>query len=57
VPAPPIQFYEFGDFCVDASQRLLARDGMPVPLTPKVFDTLLHLVQRSGTVLGKEMYL
>src|SRR5260370_9643326 len=54
MPRPPAQFYEFGAFRVDASKRLLARDGMPVPLTPKVFDTLLHLVQHSGTVLGKD---
>jgi adenylate cyclase len=47
-------FYEFGPYCVDASQRLLARDGTPVPLTPKVFDTLLHLVQHSGTALSKD---
>ena len=51
---PLSQFYEFGPFCVDASQRLLARDGTPVPLTPKVFDTLLHLLQRSGTALAKD---
>ncbi len=51
---PLPQFYEFGPFCVDASQRLLARDGTPVPLTPKVFDTLLHLLQRSGTALAKD---
>ncbi len=54
MPHPLAQFYEFGPFCVDASQRLLARDGIPVPLTPKVFDTLLHLLQRSGTALSKD---
>ena len=54
MPHPLAQFYEFGPFCVDASQRLLARDGTPVPLTPKVFDTLLHLVQHSGTALSKD---
>src|SRR5713101_3194330 len=54
MPRPPAQLYEFGAFRVDASKRLLARDGMPVPLTPKVFDTLLHLVQHSGTVLDKD---
>jgi len=54
VPHPLTQFYEFGPFCVDASQRLLARDGTPVPLTPKVFDTLLHLLQRNGTALSKD---
>jgi TolB-like protein/Flp pilus assembly protein TadD len=54
VPPPPPHLYEFGAFRVDASKRLLARDGTPVPLTPKVFDTLLHLVQHCGTVLGKD---
>src|SRR5258708_17869784 len=54
VPNPPVQFYEFGAFCVDGRKRLLARDGTPVALTPKAFDTLLHLVQHSGTALGKE---
>jgi TolB-like protein/Flp pilus assembly protein TadD len=54
VPHPLPQFYEFGPFRVDASKRLLARDGAPVPLTPKVFDTLVHLVQHSGTAIGKD---
>jgi TolB-like protein/DNA-binding SARP family transcriptional activator len=54
VPQTLAQFYEFGAFRVDASKRLLARDGTPVPLTPKVFDTLLHLVKHSGTVLAKD---
>jgi TolB-like protein/Tfp pilus assembly protein PilF len=54
VPHPPAQLYEFGAFRVDSSKRLLARDGMPVPLTPKVFDTLLYLVQHSGTALDKD---
>ena len=26
--------YEFGDFCLDASERLLSRRGVTVPLTP-----------------------
>ncbi len=46
--------YEFGDFRVDASKRLLLRDGAPVALTPKVFDTLLHLVQHSGQLVEKD---
>ena len=53
---PPAQLYEFGDFRVDPGKRLLRRrDGPPLPLTPKVFDTLLHLVQHSGTVLDKDV--
>ena len=42
-PAPRV-VYEFGDFCVDATQRLLrARsDGEPIQLTSKAFETLLR---------------
>jgi TolB-like protein/Flp pilus assembly protein TadD len=53
---PQAQLYEFGDFRVDPGKRLLRRrEGPPLPLTPKVFDTLLHLVQHSGTVLDKDV--
>ncbi|HLG15085.1 MAG TPA: winged helix-turn-helix domain-containing protein [Blastocatellia bacterium] len=48
------QFYEFGRFRVDAGQRLLLRDGEVVPLTPKVFDILLALVQNSGRIVEKD---
>jgi DNA-binding winged helix-turn-helix (wHTH) protein/Tfp pilus assembly protein PilF len=46
--------YEFGEFRVEAGRRMLLRNGDPIPLTPKVFDTLLHLVKRNGEVLEKE---
>jgi len=46
-------FYEFGPFRVDARERRLLRDGELVPLTPKVFEILLALVQNSGHVLSK----
>ena len=45
--------YEFGPFRLDASERVLSRDGKTVPLTPKAFETLLALVGRSGQVVGK----
>ena len=47
-------FYEFGPFRVDARERLLWRDGKVVPLTPKVFNTLLVLLQSPGRILTKE---
>src|SRR5689334_8381139 len=47
-------FYEFGQFRVDEGERLLLRKGEPVPLAPKVFDTLLALVKDRGHILGKE---
>ncbi len=48
------QFYEFGPFRIDAVERLLSREGEVVPLTPKVFDTLLVLVENSGHILSKD---
>lgn len=45
--------YDFGPFRVDTRERRLLRDGEVVPLTPKVFDILLVLVQHSGHVLTK----
>src|SRR5262249_49338808 len=48
------QFYELGPFRIDVANRLLLRDGEPLPLTPKAVDTLLALVQHSGQVLNKE---
>jgi DNA-binding winged helix-turn-helix (wHTH) protein/TolB-like protein len=48
------QLYEFGPFRIDATERTLLCRERPVPLTPKVFDTLLVLVENSGHVLGKD---
>lgn len=45
--------YEFGSFRLEAVKRLLLRSGTPVPLTPKVFDTLLHLVRHQGKLVAK----
>ncbi len=39
--------YEFGPFSLDAAQRVLLRDGQPVPLTPKAID-VLHAYAVSG---------
>ena len=46
------QYYEFGPFRIDAAERLLLRGEEEVPLTPKVFDTLLVLVKNSGRILS-----
>ena len=46
--------YEFGLFRLDATDRLLYREGNLVSLPPKVFDTLLLLVASSEQVLTKD---
>ncbi len=52
---PQTHFYEFGDFRVDRAKRLLIRgDGEQILLTPRVFDTLLYLVENSGKVIEKD---
>lgn len=53
--AMPIRrIYEFGPFRLDIAERLLLRNDSAVPLTPKVFDTLVVLVQKTGHVVGKD---
>jgi DNA-binding winged helix-turn-helix (wHTH) protein/TolB-like protein/tetratricopeptide (TPR) repeat protein len=53
--APPAHFYKFGGFRLDTAKRLLQRlDGTTVPLTPRVFETLLYMVEHHDTVLDKE---
>ena len=47
--------YEFAEFHVDAAKRLLMRNGgETIPLTPKVFDSLLYLVEHQGVVIEKD---
>src|SRR4051794_13279232 len=46
--------YEFGEFRLEAGKRQLLRRGRPVPLTPKVFETLLHLVRKRDVVVQKD---
>ncbi len=46
--------YEFGPFRLDPTERLLLRDGHPVPLTPKAFDVLMVLLRHSGHLVEKK---
>jgi Tol biopolymer transport system component/DNA-binding winged helix-turn-helix (wHTH) protein len=49
--------YEFGDFRMDPAEQLLLRHGRPVALTPKVFETLLILVQSEGRLIEKDGFI
>ena len=46
--------YEFGKFRLDAAEHLLLRDGKPIQLTPKAFQTLLVLVRNGGRLVEKD---
>src|SRR5216684_6841044 len=50
---PVNHFYEFDQFRIDVTERLLLQDGTPLALPPKAFDILLALVRQSGHVLEK----
>lgn len=55
---PQLQVYEFGDFRLCTAKRLLTKgNDEPLPLTPKVFDTLLYLVRHNGRVIEKDEFL
>lgn len=47
--------YEFEPFSLNATERLLLRDGRVVPLKPKILDLLLALVEHSGHILGNDV--
>lgn len=51
---PVSHLYEFDRFRLDERERQLLRDGLPVTLTPKVFDLLLALVRHQGRLIEKE---
>jgi len=46
--------YEFGPFRLDASERVLLRNGEILPLTAKAFDTLLVLLKSSGHLVERD---
>src|SRR5260370_22818802 len=50
---PVNHFYEFDQFRIDVTERLLLQEGTPLALPPKAFDILLALVRQSGNVLEK----
>jgi DNA-binding winged helix-turn-helix (wHTH) protein/TolB-like protein/Tfp pilus assembly protein PilF len=46
--------YKFGDYVLNTKEKNLWRENELVHLSPRVFDTLLMLVERSGEVISKE---
>ena len=47
-------FYEFGPFRLDPKERLLSCDDRPLPLPPKVLETLFVLVENAGHLVDKD---
>jgi DNA-binding winged helix-turn-helix (wHTH) protein/Tol biopolymer transport system component len=44
----------FGPFRFDRANRILSRDGVELPLPPRVLGVLEHLVARPGSVVSKQ---
>ncbi len=51
---PDRRSYSFGPYLLDVGERRLLRDGQPVPVRPKIFDTLRALVENNDRLLHKE---
>jgi DNA-binding winged helix-turn-helix (wHTH) protein/tetratricopeptide (TPR) repeat protein/TolB-like protein len=50
----PRDLYEFGPFRLESRERRLLKEGTPIALPPKVFDTLRVLVENAGHVVTKD---
>lgn len=46
--------YQFAEFELEPAERRLLGNGKPIALTPKVFDTLVLLVENAGHVTRKD---
>lgn len=51
---PGSHLYEFGPFRLDTGGGLLLREGRPVALTPKAYETLVLLVENSGHLVARQ---
>jgi TolB-like protein/DNA-binding winged helix-turn-helix (wHTH) protein/tetratricopeptide (TPR) repeat protein len=54
---PMKSVFEFGEFRLDPANQTLLRSGVPVPLTPKVFNTLVLLVEHAGQLVHKDEFM
>jgi DNA-binding winged helix-turn-helix (wHTH) protein len=46
--------YEFDEYRLDIADERLLRNGVPVPLAPKEFETLRFLIERHGRLVTKQ---
>jgi len=54
MPNDPQAAYEFGQFTLVRTEKRLLCDGKAIPLAPKVFDTLVLLVENPGRLIQKD---
>jgi TolB-like protein/DNA-binding winged helix-turn-helix (wHTH) protein len=51
------QFYDFGSIRLDATNRLIYRDRVPLGVQPRVVETLLVLVKNANQIVDKDTML
>jgi DNA-binding winged helix-turn-helix (wHTH) protein len=51
---PPSRIFTFGPFQMDVGERLLLRHGKRISLTPKLFETLLVLLENVGHLVQRD---
>ena len=51
------QFYEFGSIRLDATNRLIYRDSVPLAVQPRIVETLLVLVKNANRIVDKDTLL
>jgi DNA-binding winged helix-turn-helix (wHTH) protein/tetratricopeptide (TPR) repeat protein len=49
--------YRFGEFAISPAERRLSRGSDPIPLSPQLFDALLLLVRKPGTLVSKAEFM
>jgi TolB-like protein/DNA-binding winged helix-turn-helix (wHTH) protein len=54
MPNDPQAAYEFGQFTLIPTEKRLLCGGKEIPLAPKVFDTLVLLVENPGRLIRKD---
>ncbi|HMO80047.1 MAG TPA: winged helix-turn-helix domain-containing protein [Pyrinomonadaceae bacterium] len=54
MPGDDRRYFRFCSFQLDTVERELRYEGTLIPLTPKAFDTLAHLVSNSGHLVSKD---
>ena len=54
IPAMRRERYSFGDVTLDVGEHRIQRGGHDVPLSPKAWDVLVHLVRRAGHLVSKQ---
>ena len=47
-------YYEFGPYRLDPYQRILIKDGQPVPIDPQSFEVLHVLVQHAEQIIRRD---